>query len=210
VKRVLLISVDGLHSLDLVRWVKKHQDDSTAIVVSAKHGNSPIDSKRRHLVDEDLIATLVNQVGKNLAAHVTVDTVALIWLKDQAKTPDVVAKLRTNARPAGILKVYWGDSLALKFPDPSADSRAPDIIVQPELGVMYVEPKSSKLAEHGGQFDEDTNVALLVSAPGATGARITAGVQTTQVAPTILKLLGLDPLALIGVKAEGTPVLPGF
>jgi hypothetical protein len=35
-------------------------------------------------------------------------------------------------------------------------------------------------------------------------------VQTTQVAPTILKLLGLDPLALIGVKAEGTPVLPGF
>jgi arylsulfatase A-like enzyme len=75
---------------------------------------------------------------------------------------------------------------------------------------MYVEPNSSKLAEHGGQFDEDTNVALLVSAPGAAGSRIRAGAQTTQVAPTILRLLGLDPLALIGVKAEGTPVLPGF
>jgi hypothetical protein len=184
--------------------------DSTALIVSAKHGNSPIDGKRRRLVDEDLISTLINQVGKNLAAHVTVDTVALIWLKDQAKTADVVARLRANARPAGILKVYWGDSLALKFPDASADSRAPDIIVQPELGVMYVEPKSTKLAEHGGQFDEDVNVALLVSAPGAAGSRITAGVQTTEVAPTMLKLLGLDPLALIGVKAEGTPVLPGF
>jgi arylsulfatase A-like enzyme len=75
---------------------------------------------------------------------------------------------------------------------------------------MYVEPKSTKLAEHGGQFDEDTNVALLVSSPGAGGARIAAGVQTTEVAPTILKLLGLDPFALTGVMAEGTPVLPTF
>jgi len=187
-----------------------HLYDSTAIIVSAKHGNSPMDGRRRRVVDESLISTVVDQVGKNLAAHVTVDTVALIWLKDQAKTPDVVAKLRANAGPLGILKVYWGDSLALKFPDPSADSRTPDIVVQPELGVMYVEPKSTKLAEHGGQFDEDTNVALLVSAPGVAGTRITAAVQTTEVAPTILKLLGLDPFALTGVKAEGTPVLPGF
>ena len=31
---------------------------------------------------------------------------------------------------------------------------------------------------------------------------------TTQVAPTILKALGLNPSALEAVKAEGTPVLP--
>jgi hypothetical protein len=194
--------VDALKSADLF--------SSTAIVVSAKHGNSPMDIRRRRIVDEDLISGLVDQVEKDLVAHVTVDTVALIWLKDQARTPDVVARLRANAGRAGILKVYWGDSLALKFRDPSADSRTPDIIVQPELGVMYVEPKSTKLAEHGGQFDEDTNVALLVSSPGAGGARIAAGVQTTEVAPTILKLLGLDPFALTGVMAEGTPVLPTF
>src|SRR5262249_54132135 len=177
---------------------------------AAHQGNSPMDRERRRIVDESLIERPINQVGKDLAAHVTVDTVALIWLKDQTKTSDVVSKLRANAGPAGILKVYWGDSLALRLPDPLVDSRTPDIIVQPELGVMYVEPKSTKLAEHGGQFDEDVNVALLVSAPGAPGGRITASVQTTEVAPTILKLLGMDPLALGGVKAEGTPVLPGF
>jgi hypothetical protein len=33
-------------------------------------------------------------------------------------------------------------------------------------------------------------------------------VTTTQVAPTILELLGLDPAALDGVKIEGTRVLP--
>jgi hypothetical protein len=34
-------------------------------------------------------------------------------------------------------------------------------------------------------------------------------VETTQVAPTILQLLGLDPHALYAVRGEGTPVLAG-
>jgi hypothetical protein len=35
-------------------------------------------------------------------------------------------------------------------------------------------------------------------------------VATTQIAPTILKVLGLDPDELDGVRIEGTPMLPGF
>jgi hypothetical protein len=35
-------------------------------------------------------------------------------------------------------------------------------------------------------------------------------VETTQVAPTILKILGLDPKRLDAVRKEGTPVLPGI
>jgi hypothetical protein len=35
-------------------------------------------------------------------------------------------------------------------------------------------------------------------------------VATTQIAPTILKVLGLDPSELDGVRLEGTRVLPGF
>jgi hypothetical protein len=35
-------------------------------------------------------------------------------------------------------------------------------------------------------------------------------VETAQVAPTILKMLGLDPKALDAVRLEGTPVLPGL
>jgi len=34
-------------------------------------------------------------------------------------------------------------------------------------------------------------------------------VETTQIAPTILQLLGLNPQALQAVKIEGTKVLPG-
>ena len=35
-------------------------------------------------------------------------------------------------------------------------------------------------------------------------------VETTQVAPTILQLLGLDPNSLQAVQQEGTQVLPGI
>jgi hypothetical protein len=35
-------------------------------------------------------------------------------------------------------------------------------------------------------------------------------VETTQVAPTILKLLGLNPRDLQAVRLEGTRVLPGI
>ena len=38
----------------------------------------------------------------------------------------------------------------------------------------------------------------------------TAFVETTQVAPTILQALGLDPNHLDAVKKEGTAVLPGL
>jgi hypothetical protein len=49
-----------------------------------------------------------------------------------------------------------------------------------------------------------------VSNPGLKKREFSEMVSTTQVAPTILKVLGLDPKALEGVVAEGTEVLPGF
>jgi hypothetical protein len=39
---------------------------------------------------------------------------------------------------------------------------------------------------------------------------ITSFVETIQVAPTILDILGFDPTALDAVRKEGTQVLPGF
>jgi len=51
---------------------------------------------------------------------------------------------------------------------------------------------------------------LLVSNPGIKARTVTTFVETTQVAPTILSILGLDPNALTAVRVEGTQVLPGF
>jgi hypothetical protein len=57
---------------------------------------------------------------------------------------------------------------------------------------------------------DDTNVMLLVSNPSIRARSVTSSVETTQVAPTVLKLLGLNPRSLDAVRVEGTPVLPGF
>jgi arylsulfatase A-like enzyme len=61
---------------------------------------------------------------------------------------------------------------------------------------------------HGGFAHDDTNVMLLVANPGLTAQTVSATTRTAQVAPTILKALGLDPKALDAVKAEGTQALP--
>jgi hypothetical protein len=51
---------------------------------------------------------------------------------------------------------------------------------------------------------------LLLSNQNQHARRITTFLETTQAAPTILKLLGLDPGSLDAVRKEGTPVLPGL
>jgi len=53
-----------------------------------------------------------------------------------------------------------------------------------------------KIAEHGGATPEDRDVALVVSGAGVRHHVESSQVQTTQIAPTILHLLGLNPNAL--------------
>jgi arylsulfatase A-like enzyme len=51
---------------------------------------------------------------------------------------------------------------------------------------------------------------LLLENPEFKEKVVSSAVETSQVAPTILKALGLDPDALDAVRIEGTPVLPGL
>ena len=90
---------------------------------------------------------------------------------------------------------------------PNGDPRSPDIIVTPNVGVTYT-GSASKLSEHGGFAHDDTNVILLVSNPAFEPRTVYSEVGTLQVAPTIIKALGLNPTSLDGVRLEGTPVLP--
>ena len=53
------------------------------------------------------------------------------------------------------------------------------------------------------------NVMILLSNPSFHSKTITSPVETMQIAPTILKVLGLDPHSLQSVQKEGTQVLPG-
>jgi hypothetical protein len=68
----------------------------------------------------------------------------------------------------------------------------------------------SKIAEHGGANPQDLDVPIIVSGDPVGAHDMLNGtlVETTQIAPTILELLGLDPQALDAVRIEHTPVLP--
>ncbi|MER3447604.1 MAG: hypothetical protein C4291_12565 [Candidatus Dadabacteria bacterium] len=189
---------------------KKGLFSSTLIIISAKHGQSPIDPSKSKIVDKNLIPNLVNGVQNNLLAQATQDDISLLWLTDRGRINDVVNALITNQPQFKIQEIYSGESLKLQFNDPQNDPRVPDIIVQSELGVIYAKTTATKIAEHGGFSDNDTNVALLVSFPGLHGQEIKSPVQTTQIAPTILAALGLNPQALEAVQIEHTSVLPGL
>lgn len=119
----------------------------------------------------------------------------------------------TTNNVAGIGEIFSGPILTTYFnapgQPPNGDPRTPDILTTPDIGVTY-SGSTKKLAEHGGFSRDDTNVMILVSNPAFTAVTITSPVKTSQVAPTILQALGLDPNALDAVKAEGTAVLPGI
>jgi Type I phosphodiesterase / nucleotide pyrophosphatase len=194
--------------------------DSTLIVITAKHGQSPIDPSR--YVPQTKVgtspATLLDNAGYIPLSEApsnptgigpTEDDVSLLWLKSSSQTDASVKILEANASATGIAlgQIYYGPSLAINFNDPTVDPRTPDIIVTPNVGVTY-SGSTAKQAEHGGFAHDDTNVMLLVSLPGFQPKTVHAEVGTAQVAPTILQALGLDPSALDAVRIEGTSVLP--
>jgi hypothetical protein len=214
--------VDGAIGQFVRELKSRHLYDSTTIIITAKHGQSPIDPNRffpipghsgangtppsgvlgpDYLPDSEL-----NQIGP------TEDDVSLLWLNPGASTTDAVNLLESNASAIGLGQILYGPQLAMMFGKPGlpadgGDSRTPDIIVTPNVGVVYT-GSTKKQAEHGGFALDDTNVIMLVANPRLHPRTVSSPVETMQVAPTIVATLGLDPRSLLAVRKEGTAVLP--
>jgi hypothetical protein len=181
--------------------------NSTTIIISAKHGQSPIDINRLNKINSS--TGRPTKLLSSLIAGSSEDDISILWLKNSSDTNMAVKQLEINAAAAGIGQIFAGPSINLLFGDPAQDLRVPDIVVQPNVGVIYT-GSTKKVAEHGGFAEDDTHVMMLVANPQLTQGTVSSPVETAQVAPTILKLLGLDPNALTGVQMEGTQVLPGL
>ena len=199
--------------------------DSTLFIVTAKHGQTPINPVKTHKPGHfaDGVASLPD--GKTNPAAIAVtsanacatgpcgfvndDDIALIWLADQTMDQQVRDYLNVNALPLFIDEVLGGDELTLRFNNPLKDSRTPDIIVRPNYGTIYT-TSTAKNAEHGGFNYSDTNVGLVVSNPKLSAKVVKSPVATSQVAPTILRALGIEPELLKSVRVEKTKALPGL
>jgi hypothetical protein len=204
---------------------------STAIIISAKHGQSPTDPSDLARVDDGPIISGINTAwaathpsNPSLVIFATDDDGMLLWLSDRSQKAANFVKtyLLThsaagndiNGNPitvsaSGLTKVYAGARSAAFFGVPNSDPRHPDVLGIAQHGVVYT-GGMSKIAEHGGDDPQDRNVPILVVLPGHhPGTTISTPVETTQIAPSILRLLGLNPGDLQAVQIEHTQVLPG-
>jgi hypothetical protein len=192
----------------------------TLIIVTAKHGDSPIDPSLYVADGTNTPATILATDGyipysesplNPTGIGATEDDVSVLWLNPGASIPDAVQILENNAAAIGLGQIFYGPTLALNYGvgglGPGLDPRTPDIIVTPNIGVTY-SGSTTMIGDHGGFAHDDTNVMLLVANPLFDAQTVFSGTTTTQVAPTVLRALGLDPRALDAVRMEGTSVLP--
>ena len=238
--RPLLASALDYVDAQLQRMVDTiHQDglaSSTAIIITAKHGQSPQDPLLLKRIKDGPIISAINaawtaQTGDtgNLIVAGTDDDLwqSYLSVKTQAAAGFVKSYLWNHNATAvlysndgvnrgteqvahsGLARIYAGHEAADFFGVPYWDPRYPDVFGRVQVGVVYT--GGTKIAEHGGDNPGDRDVPLVVYAPGAVApSRDGSWVETTQVAPTILRLLNLNPYELKAVRIEGTQVLPGI
>jgi len=200
--------------------------ESTAVIFMAKHGESPQDPAHRNIqsiATSGGIPTLLAGQGltpittgslKATNYKITNKTAALIWLGNQALTQQIatalIASSNSPGNPLNIAQVLWGTSLQQLFPNPATDAAPPDIVVIPNLGTNYESPTANPpvAAEHGGFNENELHVPITIVHNTVKHGNVVAPVTTTQLAPTMLNLLNIDPRMLTGVTTEGTAVLP--
>jgi hypothetical protein len=206
---------------------RRHLFGKTTIILSAKHGQSPTTPGALTRIPDGPIIDGLNAAWKQdhpqapqpLVAFSISDDGMLLWLTDRSTTGTDYAKnylLNHNGTgndvngadkaytASGLSTVYAGQAAADLMGVPPSDDRVPDLIGIAQHGVVYT-GKKTKIAEHGGADEQDRHVPLVISGPGATsGKTISAAVETTRIAPTILHLLGLSPRELQAVARQGT------
>jgi hypothetical protein len=209
----------------------QHLASSTAIIITAKQGQSPTNPNDFKRVNDATIVAGVNAAWAKthphaapLVVYTSDDDVMLWWLSNRSQAAANFTKhyllthtavgynihgKRVTVSASGLKKVYAGAASAAYFGVPNSDPRHPVIFGIVQHGVIYAD--APDIAQHGGADFQDLSIPILVVLPGLRhGATIGAQVHIIQIAPTILALLGLNPWALQAVRIEHTQVLPGL
>ncbi|RUS35570.1 type I phosphodiesterase/nucleotide pyrophosphatase precursor [Jimgerdemannia flammicorona] len=199
-----LLGIDAQLATLIANLKKSGIYRKTLLIISAKHGQSPIDKTLLNKVDPDASS----HVGSVPVAHFTGDDVGLLWLKNGSDSASAAASLLTAAKTIGLLKLWEGPGVKTAgFGNPATDSRVPDVIIQTVPGVIYTASKS-KVAEHGGFNEDDLHVPIIVHNPRFRAKKVSVPVSTRQIAPSTLVALGLNPHELEAVVIEHTKPLP--
>jgi hypothetical protein len=116
--------------------------DDTLLIVTAKHGASPIDTSLYVADGANTPATLLGTAIpysesplNSTGIGATEDDVSILWLAPGASLSAAVQLLESKATPLGLGQIYYGPALWLNYNKgglgPGLDPRTPDIIVTP-------------------------------------------------------------------------------
>jgi hypothetical protein len=206
----------------------KGLDENTTIILSAKHGQSPTQPAALTRINDGPLLAGLNTAWKahggsgDLVAHSSDDDAMVLWLTDRSQAAADFAQTYLLAQSgqgnnitgapksftsSGLATVFAGRDAARYFGVGAGDPRVPDLFGIVQHGVVYTGGKG-KIAEHGGADPQDRNVPIVVAGAGVGDAQtVSRAVETTQIAPTILRLLGLNPTELKAVQREHTQAL---
>src|ERR1700757_3703852 len=130
---------------------------STAIIISAKHGQSPMNLAALNRIDDGKILAALNAAWNKshpsapaLVAFGVDDDGMLLWLNDRSSTATDYAKhflaqyndssASVDGKPvtsAGLIQIYTGVAAAQLIGVAQSDPRVPDVIGIAQYGVVY-------------------------------------------------------------------------
>ena len=161
--------------------------NSTAIILTAKHGQSPQNNSQLQRIDDGPIIAGVNAAWaaqhpgtQTLVVQEADDDGLLWWLSDRSQAAaDFVqdylwahsasavnyAGQTITVQHSGLQQIFAGHQSAQFFGVSTSDPHHPDVFGISQVGTIYT--TGSKIAEHGGDNAADRDVPLVVYAPGA-------------------------------------------
>jgi Type I phosphodiesterase / nucleotide pyrophosphatase len=163
----------------------RHELEDTTIILSAKHGQSPVEPSALTRIPDGPIMDGLNTAwaaghrgAAKLVVQSTNDDAMIMWLSDRSQAAADFAKAYLlghngigndiNGAPraytaSGLSKVYAGSAAAGFFGTRVGDPRVPDLYAFAQHGVVFTGGKG-KLAEHGGA-DGRTTTSRWSSSP---------------------------------------------
>lgn len=195
----------------------------TLFVITADHGMQPL----TRFIPQTVITNAVSAAGTSAPA-ISYSTGTYVWLADGSKAQTVAQNI-LNAKDPGVQSAYYLVSGAQPhyalaggtFAD-AGDDRAnqyllatlinghePDVVVFARTDQSFSATSTGWKADHGGASWQAQHIPLIISGPGVrTGQIVAQPAQLEDVAPTVLRILGVNPTGMEGhvlTEAQNSP-----
>jgi arylsulfatase A-like enzyme len=166
-------------------------------VISADHGFSDVDGARSVAPgkEEPLTVTVLQEKGIEHAGISTGGTSGGIYLRDKKRLREAVDLLRAQPWCEAIYceNEAGGCDRSLSSLDAYFAGRSPDIMIDLDDDALFGRPQPGA---HGSMRPSDLRIPLVFSGAGVGAGRTLGKAHLVDVAPTVLRLLGLTPRAM--------------